>query len=1254
MTQAVATTAQAAGSAALNQSARIAAQVTAQQLASSASNLLFGPVRRVSEGRALDDIRLLTAGEGGGVPRVYGRGRVGGQVIWASEVKQETRTSTSSGGGKGGGRAVESRSTEYLYTVSLAIALCEGTLRRLGRVWADERPVILEDINYRLYHGTEDQAADPLIEALTGAAPAYRGVAYIVFEDLPLAPYGNRVPQFNFEIECAVGEPDPGAIEELMRAVTIIPGSGEAVYDTETVFETVGDGVTSALNRHNGTGVPDAAVSFDALEATLPNVKAASLVVSWFGDDLRAGQCTILPGVESRDRATEPEAWSVAGFDRQMARLLSQTDGKPSYGGTPTDEGVKRAIRDLKARGLEVMMHPFILMDIPSGNGLPDPYGGAEQGAFPWRGRITVDPPTADGTAPAGTQVDAFFDSYQVMVRHYAQLCADEGGVESFLLGSELRGLTPIRDDGDRARSVERLQQLASEVRAVLPDAKISYGADWSEYFGHQPVGTADMRYPLDALWADGNIDFVGIDNYVPLSDWRDGTSHLDADIAAGPYDVAYLQSQIDGGEGYDWYYASEADRENQIRTPITDGAYGEPWVYRYKDLWSWWLNPHEERVGGVKAGTTAWVPQSKPIRFTELGCSAIDNGPNQPNVFLDPKSSETAPPYFSSGARDDRAQRALLEAHHLYWADPANNPVSSQYGAPMVDADRIYVYAWDARPYPDFPVRQDVWADAANWVTGHWINGRMGKVKLSNLITRVAHDAGVSTIDASACDMLVSGMTIPEPGSGRSAIEPLLDLYQLDAFTRGGVLVIRPRSGESEALVDGADLTLDPIFAVTRAQDEELPAALAITYADELSGYELKTTEVRDETITNGRTLRMGTSVVLEQGEAAGRARAILAEARVMREQAAFGLPIAADGLEPASALTVNRAEGAITLRLTSTEETSLRTFRAVRTDSGVFSPAYEGLAGDPEPALPSYGAAVFLPLDIPLLPEGVSDAQLWLAAFAEPWPGEVAVHRGEGAAAPQIDQITAQSLIGSLVEPLASGPCHRWDRASTLRVSLPAGSLSSLPETDVLEGAHLCAVETQAGTWELVQFAKAELLGDGSYRLTHLIRGRAGTEDEAAAGAAAGARFVLLDSAVPRDLSADRWGTTELLQAGPSGSLPGAYPFRQVSAVLTGSGARPLAPSHLRAEAVGTELEISWLRRTRIGGDHFGPGDVPLGETEERYEIELRDSDGAILDVFSTTATKATVSAAGIASVTVGQHSSSYGIGRRATLML
>lgn len=113
------------------------------------------------------------------------------------------------------------------------------------------------------------------------------------------------------------------------------------------------------------------------------------------------------------------------------------------------------------------------------------------------------------------------------------------------------------------------------------------------------------------------------------MSDWRDGTGYLDASGGwSGILDPANPQSNIEDGEYFDWLYASDAACNAQTRTPITDGAYGKPWVVRPKDFRSWWTNSHKNRPGGVEsASATAWVPQSKPIRFTEIDCPAVGKG---------------------------------------------------------------------------------------------------------------------------------------------------------------------------------------------------------------------------------------------------------------------------------------------------------------------------------------------------------------------------------------------------------------------------------------------------------------------------------------------------------------------------------------------------------------------------------------------------------------------------------------------------
>ena len=167
---------------------------------------------------------------------------------------------------------------------------------------------------------------------------------------------------------------------------------------------------------NNLAGIADTEAALDQLQSQLPNCAAVALVVSWLGTDLRASQCALVPGVEADERAVTPNSWQVNGEARASAHKISTVDGRPVYGGTPSDISVVEAVQSLKSRGFKVSLYPFILMDVPEGNTLPNPYGGSSQPVFPWRGRITCDPApdlagTVDKTAVATTQVQAFFGS---------------------------------------------------------------------------------------------------------------------------------------------------------------------------------------------------------------------------------------------------------------------------------------------------------------------------------------------------------------------------------------------------------------------------------------------------------------------------------------------------------------------------------------------------------------------------------------------------------------------------------------------------------------------------------------------------------------------------------------------------------------------------------------------------------------------------------------------------------------------------
>lgn len=158
---------------------------------------IFAPKGR--EGPRLKDLTISTSSYGQAIPRQFGRMRVGGTVIWSTdliETKQKQK-----------GRKGQPSTTLYSYAASFAVALSSTPIDRVGRIWADGNLLrgAQEDLKVggtlRIYRGFGDDPVDPLIAAAKGAlAPAFRDCAYVVFENLELGDYGNRIPALSFEI----------------------------------------------------------------------------------------------------------------------------------------------------------------------------------------------------------------------------------------------------------------------------------------------------------------------------------------------------------------------------------------------------------------------------------------------------------------------------------------------------------------------------------------------------------------------------------------------------------------------------------------------------------------------------------------------------------------------------------------------------------------------------------------------------------------------------------------------------------------------------------------------------------------------------------------------------------------------------------------------------------------------------------------------------------------------------------------------
>ncbi|MCA1777542.1 MAG: glycoside hydrolase/phage tail family protein, partial [Loktanella sp.] len=648
-----------------------------------------------------------------------------------------------------------------------------------------------------------------------------------------------------------------------------------------------------------------------------------------------------------------------------------------------------------------------------------------------------------------------------------------------------------------------------------------------------------------------------------------------------------------------------------QIRTPITDGD-GEPWVWRYKDLHGWWANRHHDRIGGVRqVQPTAWQPQSKPFWFTEFGCAAIDRGTNQPNKFLDPKSSESLLPRYSGGMRDDFMQMQYLRAVYRHFTDPARNPMSEEYAGRMLDVSRTHVWAWDTRPFPVFPGKTALWSDGPNYHRGHWLNGRASARTLAGVVAEICEGAGITSYDVSRLYGVVRGYVVTDLATARSALQPLMLVHGIEAVERDGQLVFFNRSGREDAALDLPKLADHPEtgtpLELTRAPESEIAGRIQIGYLDAEADYEAamaETVHADDRTVGVARS---EFAMALTRSEAARTAARWIAEARVAQDSARFALPPSMSDVATGDVVALGDGR----YRIDRIEEAGLRLAEATRVTDALYLPQErleEGARLKPFLApTPVYMAFMDLPLltgdEVPHAPH--------VAACASPWPGGAALY-----SAPQDSGYILQELfrkpdpMGVTRTELPKGRVGLWDRQVGLRVKMTAGTLSSAAIENVLSGGNTLAIgDGSEDGWEIVQFTDAVLVGPQEWEISGLLRGQAGSDAMMPDVWPKGSRVVVLNGA-PRQISVptSARGLPRHYRYGPVKHAVTQKSFRHHVLTFKGNGYRPYAPCHLRKTPTADDQRFEWVRRTRIDGDPWGQTEVPLGEERESYVVQVR----------------------------------------------
>jgi len=536
--------------------------------------------------------------------------------------------------------------------------------------------------------------------------------------------------------------------------------------------------------------------------------------------------------------------------------------------------------------------------------------------------------------------------------------------------------------------------------------------------------------------------------------------------------------------------------------------------------------------------------------------------------------------------------------------------------------------------------------------VTRLFLNRTAGEgVTPGSLIADICARVGLGPADIDVSQILepqFRGYAIGRQGSARSAIEPVAQAFSFDAVESDERIrfVPRARSADEAPRLTADDLVpareTGRVVQLQRVQETDLPERITVTYQE--AGQEMggdynqgaqSATRVSQPVATMGSRDKRDVELpmALEATEARRIAERLMASAWIERDAVEFALRPGFLRLDPTDLLRVEAPGGAeIAVRLTQIEigaDWELRA-KGVRHIGSAYVSDAIGATGSgvrPSGVLGDVPSRWVVP-QVPLLRDrhdtgGVATRQYLFAAprVAGPWTGLSLFRSRDGADWDIPARISDPALIGTLRAALAPPrSVWTWDEANHLDVRLrdPDGQLETVSDLQLLNGRNAALVVDADGGAELIQFRDVTPLGNDLYRLSTLLRGRRGSEARLAH--AAGAVIVVLED--EGALFTEPLGLVgQKLRYRGVGRGEAFDEADTVTQTLRGTDLKPYAPAHVTGAWTAAGITISWLRRTRIGGDwRDGTGTVPLAEAAEAYEVDVLGAGGDVVRVLET----------------------------------
>lgn len=1128
------------------------------------SNIIFPP--HANSAPPMNDLQSMSSAYGSPIPWGYGGYRIAGQVIWAQTIKVHKNQQKT--GGKGGGPT----STVYTYTISCAISFGFGP-GSVIRIWADSKliydksskgPVAIDTglstsngnaittpFEPVFYTGTATQLPDPTIQAAVGIASTsgYRDQIYMVLHDFPLSDYGNRLPNFRAEISSSTG---------LSYVKDIYP--------------------ESLLAGHSGLLAPGF-THIDPVNRAGYTLNAAGEVMQKIDIDVATGN-PATPWAHAVAYVIGNQVLDINGNIQYCIRNhTSQSSGQPTW---QTGEMQFTAVSSTNTWQNQ-------------GPG-PDVAPIVKEIALVWpNSQPAIANVTSTGFASGPDTAGNFWlpgwtSSGWNMLRFNSQTFVNDRVINTPGSGGPfvMYSFTKMKSSNT---GKNYLYAIGKEAQAfwILDAAAGSVLHRGSWLYPALPVG-GGIAFGGHSPCA---IDPVTGIAYLVLHISPGVTGIISMDFASGISELVWSTSFSytafsggvnDEGEGILW------DATDSTLLVITNqGA-----LLKLSSVDGSILASTGEGV--VNDGLAAMMSRAYDCLVPTTGVIALPDGAQ--NLKFIRTSDLTV---MSTVALSNWLPAIL--SHEISWMayDALTNALfvvapASSYGAfsMRIFLDRQQVAEEDLQT-----VIEDIWS-------------RTG--------------ADPSFLDASAmAGTMVKGYPITQQSTGKGLLGPLQAAFFFDLVETDNVLKAVPRGQPVTTIIPEDDLGLlsDNYEAnPTIIQEHDLPIFININYYDKARDYQQgKQTYRRSKRVRKTRNkTEINLPLTMTADDAAVIAAKCLQTAWAERNQWEFKLwRMSYLTMDPTDVVqfTYNGALYQSRVGKTSVGANKVIEVTAVSEDPKQYvstTIGADGLfnSGTISTVTPS---ALFI-LDIPFLSDGDANptsttGYYWSMASAigsSRWPGGLLYDSSDNNTfAPVNTDNSAVTFgyVGTATPPPAS--LFVWDRTTVINVSVQNGaSLTSASELAVLNGANTFYLGSGSGFGEVAAFASATLQSDGSYNLSTLLRGLRGTEGKCRKHVA-NEVFVLLDVAQQRQVQPTTViGATQYFRGITLGQP--LTSSASVPTVLVANDLKPYAPAQFNGVKSGSDISMTWERRTRLGGAWLdGTGTVPLSEETENYELDI-----------------------------------------------